>query len=178
MNKTVFVVAVLLIAVTAWLLSVLNSTPNKESDSIVISKSHTLKRYNFTLPDLQGKPQSFSQWNDKVVVLNFWATWCPPCRREIPDFVDVYRQYQERNLVIIGVGTDNPKKIADFVKQFNIPYPILTGERKAMQLSYQYGNHTGALPYTIVFDKKGIIRYRAGGLMSRQKLLALVKPLL
>ncbi len=178
MNKTVFVVAVLLIAVTGWFLLALNSTPNNASDSIVINKSHTLKRQDFILPDLQGRPQAFSQWNDKVVVLNFWATWCPPCRREIPDFIDVYHQYQNQDLVIIGVGTDNPKTIAAFVKQFNIPYPILTGERKAMQISYQYGNHTGALPYTIVFDKKGIIRYRAGGLMSRQKLLALVKPLL
>lgn len=177
MNKPVFIFAILLIVSGLWFAFATYS--NREAvQTEVISKSHSLKRQNFTLPDLQGIKQDFFQWNNSVVVLNFWATWCPPCRREIPDFVEVYKQYRDQGLVIVGVGTDDRSKVAKFVTQFNIPYPILVGERRAMQVSYDYGNHTGALPYTIVIDKKGIIRYRAGGLMSRQKLLSLVKPLL
>ena len=177
MNKPIFAFALVLILGGMWLAySAFSSKDTGETE--VISKSHVLKRQNFSLPDLQGNMQNFSQWNDKVVVLNFWATWCPPCRREIPDFAAVYQQYRDQGLVIVGVGTDDRRKVAGFVKQFKVPYPILVGENTAMKISYQYGNHTGALPYTIIIDKKGIIRYRAGGLMTRSKLLSIIKPLL
>ncbi len=144
----------------------------------IINKSHSLKRQDFNLKDLNDQQQAFSQWNNKVVLLNFWATWCPPCRREIPDFIDVYRQYKDKDFIIVGVGIDDQDKIARFVKQLKINYPILVGGKKAMRVSYQYGNHSGALPYSIIIDKLGIIRYRAGGLMSKKKLIEQIKPLL
>ena len=144
----------------------------------VVIKSHSLKRQDFSLPDLNGQQQKFSQWNNKVVLLNFWATWCPPCRREMPDFIDIYNQYKDKDFVVVGVGIDDQHKIAEFVKHLEVNYPILVGDRTAMQVSYQYGNHSGALPYSIIIDKQGIIRYRAGGLISRQKLLSLLEPLL
>lgn len=143
-----------------------------------INKSHVLKRQDFTLPDLQGRAQAFSQWNDKVVLLNFWATWCPPCRREIPDFMEVYEQYKDKGFIVIGVGTDNEDRIADFVKQLALNYPILVGGQTAMQVSQLYGNHSGALPYSVIIDKNGIIRFRAGGLISKKKLLQQIEPLL
>jgi len=147
-------------------------------DSEVISMSHSVKRQNFTLPDLNGQQQSFSQWNNKVVLLNFWATWCPPCRREMPDFIDVYNENKDKDFIVVGVGTDDKQKIAEFVKKLGVTYPILAGGRSAMQVSYQYGNKSGALPYSIIIDKQGIIRYRAGGLISRKKLLQQIEPLL
>ncbi len=177
MNKPVFIFALLLIIGGLWF-AFATYTHQMSEPTEVISMNHILKRQNFKLPDLEAKTQEFSQWNNKVVVLNFWATWCPPCRREIPDFVDVYKQYSDKGLVIVGVGTDDRRQVAEFVKRFNIPYPILVGENSAMRIAYQYGNHSGALPYTIIIDKQGIIRYRAGGLMSRQKLLGIIEPLL
>ncbi len=148
------------------------------SPEVISMKSHSLKRQDFSLPDLNGQPQAFSQWDDKVVLLNFWATWCPPCRREIPDFIDVYNQYKDKDFIVIGVGTDDQKKIAEYVQHLGIDYPILVGGRAAMKVSYQYGNHSGALPYSILIDKHGIIRYRAGGLISKQKLISQIEPLL
>lgn len=147
-------------------------------EAVIITKSHSLKRHDFSLPDLNGQEQAFSQWNNKVVLLNFWATWCPPCRREMPDFVEVYEQYKDKDFIVVGVGTDNQEKIAEFIKQLDVNYPILVGGRSAMEVSYQYGNHSGALPYSIIIDKQGIIRYRAGGFISRQKLLNQIEPLL
>jgi thiol-disulfide isomerase/thioredoxin len=142
------------------------------------SKSHLLKRQEFTLPDLDGQTQQFSQWNDKVVLLNFWATWCPPCRREIPDFIEVYEQYKDKDFIVVGIGIDDEERIADFIKQFNVSYPILVGGQTAMQVSKLYGNHNGALPYSILIDKNGVIRFRAGGLISRKKLLSQLGQLL
>ena len=151
---------------------------DRSEQTEIISKPHIVKRQDFTLPDLQGQPQAFSQWNDKVVLLNFWATWCPPCRREMPEFMEVYEQYKDKGFVVVGVGIDDEDNIADFVKQLAVNYPILVGAQKAMQVSQQYGNHSGALPYSILIDKNGIIRFRAGGLISKNKLLQQIKPLL
>lgn len=169
-------ISLVIVALVLWLFFGYNNSP--EQDYETVNKSHIVKRQNFVLPDLNGQEQEFSQWNDKVVLLNFWATWCPPCRKEIPDFIDVYKQYKDKDFIIVGVGTDSPQKIARFVKKLAIPYPILVGGQKSKQVYYQYGNHSGALPYSILIDKNGVIRYRAGGLISKQKLIAQISPLL
>ena len=144
----------------------------------VINKPHLLKRQDFSLPDLKGDIQSFSKWNNKVVLLNFWATWCPPCRREMPDFIEVYEHYKDKGFVVVGVGIDDEKKVAEFVKHLNVTYPILVGGRTAMKVSHLYGNRQGALPYSIIIDRNGVIRYRAGGLMSKNTLINQITPLL
>jgi len=170
-------IIVLIAAALLWFAFTYEDKP-VNNDPLIISKSHSLKRQDFSLPDLNGRQQQFSQWNDKVVLLNFWATWCPPCRREMPDFIEVYKQYKDKDFIVVGVGIDDNDKIAQFVKKLGVNYPILVGGRTAMQVSYKYGNNSGALPYSIVIDKHGIIRYRAGGLMSRQKLINQIEPLL
>lgn len=161
------------------LLGFIFSSENKPSDTPeTITKSHSLKRQDFSLPDLNGQQHTLSQWNNKVVLLNFWATWCPPCRREMPDFIEVYNQYKDKDFIVIGVGIDDQEKVAQFVKHLGVNYPILVGGKTAMQVSYQYGNNSGALPYSIIIDKQGIIRYRAGGLISKNKLISQIEPLL
>ncbi|MCU7799811.1 MAG: TlpA family protein disulfide reductase [gamma proteobacterium symbiont of Lucinoma myriamae] len=168
----VLITAALLLFAFGYTLKSVNDAPE------VISKSHSLKRQDFSLPDLNGQQQQFSQWDNKVVLLNFWATWCPPCRREMPDFIEVYKQYKDKDFIVIGVGIDDQNKIAQFVQKLGVDYPILVGGQTAMRVSYQYGNNSGALPYSILIDKHGIIRYRAGGLISKQKLINQIEPLL
>ena len=170
-------IIVLISAALLWFAFAYQDKPVNDGPEI-ITKSHSLKRQDFSLPDLNGQQQQFSQWNNKVVLLNFWATWCPPCRREMPDFIEVYKQYKDKDFIVIGVGTDDQDRIAQFVKKLGVDYPILVGGQTAMQVSYQYGNHSGALPYSILIDKHGIIRYRAGGLISKQKLINQIEPLL
>ncbi|WP_198262497.1 TlpA family protein disulfide reductase [sulfur-oxidizing endosymbiont of Gigantopelta aegis] len=175
-SKKIAIILTIMITALLWIFWLPGNLRQEQSE--IIQKSHSLKFQDFSLPDLKGQSQSFAQWQGKVVLLNFWATWCPPCRYEMPDFVEVYDQYKDQNFVIIGVGTDDPAKIAKFVEQLNVSYPILVGGREAMQISYQYGNHSGALPYSIIFDQQGNIRYRAGGMMTKKQLLAQIKPLL
>lgn len=129
-------------------------------------------------PDLNGKAQAFSQWRGRVVVLNFWATWCPPCRTEIPDFVKVQEKFAARGLTIVGLAIDDKDKVQAFADEMAINYPILIGDTRAMDLAKAAGNRLGGLPYTVILDRQGkIVAGEIGGLTAA-KLEALVQPLL
>ncbi len=181
MKKFLIILLLVILPAAAWWYSSLRT----DSNSQIVSEIHNLhkdqaliKRTDFTLTDLQGQPQNFSQWDNHVVLLNFWATWCPPCRREMPDFIDVYEQYKDQGFVIVGVGIDDKQHIADFVDTLGVSYPVLTGEKDAMNVSRQYGNRHGALPYSIIIDKQGMIRYKTAGLVSKEQLVSRIEPLL
>lgn len=131
-----------------------------------------------SFPDLQGRPQSFGQWRGKVVVLNFWATWCPPCRTEIPDFIKVQEKFAARGLVIVGLAIDDKDKVEAFADEVGVNYPLLIGDTRAMDLAKSAGNRLGGLPYTVILDRGGrIVGAEVGGLTAA-RLEQLVKPLL
>lgn len=131
-----------------------------------------------SFPDLNNKEQAFSQWRGRVVVLNFWATWCPPCRTEIPDFVKVQEKLAARGLTIVGLAIDTHDKVQAFADEMAINYPILIGDTRAMDLAKAAGNRLGGLPYTVILDRQGkIVASEIGGLTAA-KLEALVTPLL
>ncbi len=128
-------------------------------------------RPEFSLPSLSaGKPVSIRHWDGKVILLNFWATWCPPCRREIPTFVDLYGKYRGRGFRIVGVAIDDPQKVRAFVEDFAVDYPQLVGDQDAAAVSRRYGNRYGALPYSVLIDRTGIIRFARPGELPRELL--------
>ncbi|EAR22321.1 peroxiredoxin family protein [Nitrococcus mobilis] len=113
----------------------------------------------FTLPAMSsGKQKSIAEWDGKLVVLNFWATWCEPCRREIPLLITLQRQYEERGLQVLGVAIDSRVAIRDFAATLSINYPVLYGVEAAMDVAASYGDEQGTLPYTVVIDRSGRIR--------------------
>lgn len=130
------------------------------------------------LPDLAGNIQSLNQWRGKVVVLNFWAPWCPPCRKEIPDFIRLQERHGKAGLQFVGIALDDPDKVASFVDETGINYPILLGAEDAAALSTAAGNRLGGLPFTAVFDRRGNAVATLTGGVTEARLEALVKPLL
>jgi len=149
-------------------------------DSRVIKMNKALgqKRPDFALKDLEGKLHNADQWNGKVLVVNFWATWCPPCRKEMPMFVELQKQYADRGLQFVGIALDDPTMVQDFADNFLVNYPILIGDKSALDLTRKYGNYLGALPYTVIVDRKGIIRYvRPGKMSHKQAEAAILKRL-
>jgi thiol-disulfide isomerase/thioredoxin len=133
---------------------------------------------DFTLNDLNGTRHNVHEWDDHVLVLNFWATWCPPCRKETPMFVELQEQYGAQGLQFIGIAIDNKEKVVDFMDTYGVNYPILIGSDDAIQVAKDYGNRFGALPYTVIIDRSGVISYVQRGELTREVAEKTIKPLL
>ncbi|RMH15802.1 MAG: TlpA family protein disulfide reductase [Gammaproteobacteria bacterium] len=152
------------------------AVPTDDADALPII--NTL-RPDFILPDLQGKMRNISEWQGKVMVINFWATWCPPCVREMPMFVEAQKRFADQGVQFVGVAIDDPDNVKDFVKDFDANYPLLVGGQEAtIEVAYQFGNEVGILPYTAVVNRKGRIVFAHMGEMSREMVVeALSKAL-
>jgi thiol-disulfide isomerase/thioredoxin len=111
-----------------------------------------------TLPDARGQPQNFATLKGKILIVNFWATWCPPCVEEMPELSALQAELTPRNAQIIGIGIDNPANIAEFAGRYKISYPLYTAGMQGTELSRQFGNQAGGLPFTVLVDAKGAVR--------------------
>jgi cytochrome c biogenesis protein CcmG/thiol:disulfide interchange protein DsbE len=118
------------------------------------------------LPDVAGKVVNSDQFKGKVVILNFWATWCPPCRAEIPDFVELFKKYESKGLVVVGISLDRqgPSVVKPFMEKFGIKYPLVIGDAK---VAAAFGG-VHAIPTTFVIDRKGDVVARHEGYTDRK----------
>lgn len=132
----------------------------------------------FALPDIDGVTRASSDWAGSVVLINFWATWCAPCRKELPLLVELHQRYAGAGLQLVGIAIDNADAVRQFAEEFGLEYPLLLGEDAGIELGYRLGNDIGALPYTVVTDRAGTIVLRKRGLLERSELNALLEPLL
>ena len=131
-----------------------------------------------SLPDVQGENQAISQWLGKVMVVNFWATWCTPCREEIPEFIEAQEKFRDQGLVFIGIAIDQEDKVKMFSQEFGINYPVLVGSLNTWSLAEAAGNRLSVLPYTVVINRSGEIVETYLGRVNLKKLEKLVIPLL
>jgi peroxiredoxin len=130
---------------------------------------------DWALPDLQGRTNSLGDFAGKVVVLNFWATFCPPCIREVPALMAFHRRGETNGVVVIGIACDPDARevVPDFVRRNGINYPVLYADTKVVE---DYGSIT--LPQTFIIDRNGRIAARFLGRMREKELDAAVAPLL
>ena len=124
--------------------------------------------FDFTLPDLNGKIHSLKEFKGKIVLLNFWATWCPSCKEDIAELLFVYRQYKDSGLEVVGISLDKKGLgvVDSFVKELNIPYTILLGDETVVK---SYGGFKG-VPTTFLLDKEGRIVKRYSGQINQETL--------
>ena len=133
---------------------------------------------NASLQDLQGQSQSIAQWRGKVLIVNFWATWCEPCRREIPDFIELQDQFRDQGLLFIGIALDQKNQVITYSKEMGINYPVLLGGIEAMTLAEAAGNRQSVVPFTVIMNRDGKITSTHLGRVSRDKLESVFKLLL
>jgi thiol-disulfide isomerase/thioredoxin len=128
--------------------------------------------------DLSGTRRTLREWQGHVVVCNFWATWCAPCREEVPMLVAVREAFAAKGVEIVGIGIDQADKIEEFSKTYSITYPVLIAGARVLELMRRLGNSLGALPYTVVLDRLGAIAYRRLGALTRVELEGVLRGLL
>jgi thiol-disulfide isomerase/thioredoxin len=130
------------------------------------------------LPAIGGNLQPLGQWRGRVLVVNFWATWCPPCLEEIPEFVRLQARLQAKGLQFVGIAIDDVDKVRAFAQAHGINYPILVGDLQAMELARLAGNTRGGLPYTLVIDRQGRVGSQHYGGLTEATLAPIIEPLL
>jgi peroxiredoxin len=134
--------------------------------------------FSSIINDSEGKPQRLKQFENKIIVLNFWATWCEPCRKEMPELSSFYAENKSKNVVVLGVAIDEAKAVKTYLKKTKVIYPILVDEDKGVILSKNLGNNEGILPYTVIINSSGIIEKTILGRVHKDQLDAILKPIL
>ncbi len=134
--------------------------------------------FNTQLPDLAGKPHVLTQWRGKILILNFWATWCPPCLSEIPEFIALQKQYADKNVQFVGIAVDEKSPVAEYNSKVNFNYPILIAGDAGVDMSKAWGNVISSVPFTVVINPQGQIIHRQLGEIKREELLAMIQPLI
>jgi peroxiredoxin len=134
-------------------------------------------------PDLQltlldGTKVSLADLRGKVVVLNFWATWCVPCREEMPEFVKAQRELGDRGVQFVGIAIDQPDKVDAFAAELQLNYPALVGGYGAIELSKAMGNRLGALPFTVIVNRAGRVAHTQLGPLKDAQLRSILGQLL
>ncbi len=130
-------------------------------------------------PDLGGTPRRLYDWRGRVLVVNFWASWCGPCLVEIPSLVRYQEKYGPRGLQIVGVGLDERDKLANVVRSLGINYPVLVAHpRRDLSLLLAWGDRRQTLPYSVVIARDGRIALRYAGVIDDMVMHDYVLPLL
>lgn len=125
-----------------------------------------------------GKSADTEQWRGKVLVVNFWASWCPPCVEEMPTLDKLQAEFKAQNVLFVGIGIDSPSNIREFLEKTPVSYPIVIGGLEGSNLSKQMGNSQGALPYTIIINAQGKSTSSKLGKISEEELRKAIKSAL
>ena len=124
------------------------------------------------LTDLAGGETQLGDWRAELLVINFWAPWCAPCRREIPALIDTQREFEARGVRILGIAFDGAEQVRRFAADYGIDYPLFLAANNSPMYNAVFGNPSGSLPFTALLDRELRILYRHNGEMTREDLRA------
>ncbi|MEM7291810.1 MAG: TlpA disulfide reductase family protein [Pseudomonadota bacterium] len=133
---------------------------------------------SFVFSDLNGAPQSSDKWRGKIRVINFWASWCPPCVRELPALERFAHRFDDQGVVVVAVAYDDVENVLEFMSSTGIKLPVLHGDIEVYDLMRLLGNTSGALPFTVLADSQGVIIDSIIGELEEEELEPWVSPLL
>lgn len=136
-----------------------------EAPAVTVERLHALR-----LADANGVEMPFSAWRGKLLVVNFWATWCPPCREEMPGFSRIAGRLRDRGVQFVGIGIDNAENVRQFMKEDGVDYPLLIGGADAIQVSADLGNMSQGMPFTAIFGPDGQLLERRLGTYKEEEL--------
>ena len=170
------VIGLAMAASLAWLPVAAAATPEPQAAEPPQAIS-TGPLFAASFKDFNRKMQPLEQYKGKLVVVYFWATWCAPCRAEVPELIALHEKYKAKNMVVVGIAIDQADKVEKFAKEFGISYPLLVGGNEALELSKKLGNRIGGLPFTVIIDHQGKVIAKVLGETPKGKLEGILKPL-
>ncbi|MBS3964795.1 MAG: TlpA family protein disulfide reductase [Methylomonas sp.] len=173
MKKNIVIGLVVLVALAGGLwVQVLRQAPVSTPPGIGAAS------LDFAFPDVDGQMQNIRQWQGKILVINFWATWCGPCLQEIPEFIRLQDEYGGRGVQFVGIAIEDREAVAAYLKGVAVNYPVMVAGDAGSYLARQLGNIINAVPFTVIVDHQGQIVHRQPGELSRQQFQRIVEPLL
>jgi thiol-disulfide isomerase/thioredoxin len=132
----------------------------------------------FSLPDTASVIRDSAEWQGTVRLINFWATWCPPCKKELPLLMALHNTYAANGLVVLGIALDDSVSVMNFLASTPISYPLLLGEQSGITLARQLGNRVDVIPFTVIVDKQNHIIYQHQGELTKNDVVSVLQPLL
>lgn len=137
-----------------------------------------IELHSIPLSELDGRQTLLSDWNDNILVINFWAPWCAPCRREIPALLEIQQEFAARGVRILGIAFDGEEQVRSFVAEYGIDYPIFIAGTRVPMYNAAFGNPSGSLPFTALLNSDRRIVYRHNGELTAQQLRKQLESLL
>lgn len=139
--------------------------------------SSTQALFTANFPDEYSQPQALNQYEGKVIVLNFWASWCEPCREEMPELSELHTANKDKNVVVLGMAIEDVAGVNDFLKETKVSYPLFAADVQGMDIAASLGNNKGVLPYTVIIKADGSIAKTYFGRITKPLLEQTLKTL-
>jgi peroxiredoxin len=179
-RRTPYLVASILVGLTAYFL--VGNWRATDTEPITLNK-HDFARVGDFRPDFRhervnGELDDIKNYTGTVVLLNFWATWCLPCREEMPMLQELQQEFGSEGFQVIGIALDEAERVGEFLAEHGITYPNMVGSGDVILTGLNYGNSSGTLPYSVLIDREGIIRWREHGEIKRRLFSKRLKQLL
>lgn len=180
MNRSTRYVLIAIVAGAAALAGYLTSKgiqPDSSPSAAVAGDAGAIL-LELTLPNADGVDYALEQWRGKVLVVNFWATWCPPCIKEIPEFSAVSRRYADAPVQFVGISVDTVENVVSFAEEHQVPYPLLIGTSRHLMQITELSNSPPAMPLTVILDGDGQARHIKLGTLNEVELEGKIRELL
>lgn len=145
---------------------------------VLQSRSGAAELLGASFPDVAGNTRRLSEWRGKALLVNFWASWCAPCREEIPLLNDAQQRYGSKGLQVVGIGVDTAVNVGEFLKTMTFAYPVLIAGAAGIDLMRELGNRPGGLPFNVLLDRQGRLAGRKLGAYSAPELHSALTELL
>jgi len=152
-----------------------------QSDSPTTKSVNTevpMELHSIPLFDLSGQQTSIGDWEGEILIVNFWAPWCAPCRREVPSLIKIHREYAQQGVHVLGIAFDSEPQVSRFAADYQINYPLFLGGNRTAMYNAAFGNPSGSLPFTALLDRNQRIVFQHNGELSSAQLREQLEALL